>query len=633
MQQGLEGTTLGRYYLEQRLGQGGMSEVYLAHDERMNRRVAIKVVSGTHTGYLERFQREAEAIGRLYHDHVLPAYDYGDEQPWHYLVMPYIEYGTLRDLIAEGPLSLEDAGEMLEQIASALQFAHDNGIVHRDIKPSNILLRDRHHAYLADFGLAKELEGGSTLTQVGALLGTPEYMAPDLAEGPATTSSDIYALGILLYQMLTGYLPFTGETPIAVYWKQIRDQPPPPSSLNPAIPPAIDRVVLHALEKDPRHRFKRAIGLSRAYNHAVQTLQMPNHSEVMETPLYEPVLEQQSAEQYSYGQPAPATPVSPVTTPTQRYRAFRRRRASTASNRLILPGNPLISPTTARRRRRAPARTDEPERPPRTTDYEPQNPATPAATYPTPRHLRQRHSRGGTALVVSVVAIGFLLIVVLPISLIYYISATAHHGVPSPGGQTSQQAQPTATATVSVINRAPVLTDKLTGNTNGRWAEDATNCVFTNGAYHINVRQSNFQQPCPLLSSPITNAAIQVDISLLSGQSAGMLLRVNGEQFYDFEMNDQGQFFFRRHDAGGGMNYTYLIPATASNAISTGSQKNTLLIIANGNDFKLYINNIFAGETHDNRYVFGQFALVAGTTAPIAIGESSFTNFKLYDVR
>src|SRR5581483_2016082 len=231
---GLTGTSLGHYKLLERLGQGGMSEVYLAYDDVHQRNLAIKVVASTHSDYIERFRREAYAVSMLQHAHILPAYDYGEQPPWHYMVMPYIELGTLRDRLLQGPLTLEETGIILEQIANALQFAHEQGIVHRDIKPSNILLGNDNYVYLADFGLAKSLEGGSTVTQTGNLLGTPEYMAPELAEGPATTSSDLYALGTLLYEMATGDVPFSGETPLAVFWKQIRDQPLPPTQINPA---------------------------------------------------------------------------------------------------------------------------------------------------------------------------------------------------------------------------------------------------------------------------------------------------------------------------------------------------------------------------------------------------------------
>ncbi len=297
---GLAGTSLGRYYLKERLGRGGMSEVYLAWDEHMQREVALKVVSSTHIDYIERFHREAEAISHLHHAHILPALDYGEQEPWHYLVMPYIEHGTLRDLLINGPLTLEETGALLEQIAEALQFAHNQGIIHRDIKPSNILMRDDHYVYLADFGLAKTLEGGSTVTQTGNLLGTPEYMAPELADGPATTSSDLYALGILLYQMVTGQLPFSGETPVAVYWKQLQDMPTRPSHINPDVPPAIEQVIMKALDKKPQRRY-------------------------------------QSAKELANGGSVPAGSAAPVLAQREK---------------LVLPNDPLVAPSAAPQRRR-----------------------------------------------------------------------------------------------------------------------------------------------------------------------------------------------------------------------------------------------------------------------------------------
>jgi len=177
-----------------------MSEVYLATDQRSQQEVAIKLVNSGHMEYSERFQREVKTISALAHRHILPALDHGQHGSWHYLVMPYVKQGTLRERLAKSPLTLEEAGEVLEQVVDALQFAHDQGIIHRDIKPSNILLQDEHHAYLADFGLAKTLwaEGENEITQTGYVIGTPEYMAPELVEQPANTSSDIYALGILL---------------------------------------------------------------------------------------------------------------------------------------------------------------------------------------------------------------------------------------------------------------------------------------------------------------------------------------------------------------------------------------------------------------------------------------------------
>src|SRR5258707_640449 len=272
---GLEGTSLGRYRLKQRLGRGGMAEVYLASDERMQREVAVKIVSSNQTEFAERFSREAQAMGNLHHDHLLPAYDVGEQESWHYLVMPYIARGTLGDYLksTQKPLDLAYAGELLEQMATGLQYAHQRGLIHRDIKPSNILLRDEHYVYLADFGLARALEGGGDLTQTGTLLGTPEYMAPELAEGPANKSGDIYALAIVLYQMITGRVPFRGDTAISIFLKQMHEIPLPPSFYNPQIPPAVDRVLLRALDKDPAKRYPTALALSQAYQQSISDLE------------------------------------------------------------------------------------------------------------------------------------------------------------------------------------------------------------------------------------------------------------------------------------------------------------------------------------------------------------------------
>ncbi|HLI06013.1 MAG TPA: serine/threonine-protein kinase [Ktedonobacteraceae bacterium] len=262
----LEGTIFGHYLLKRRLARGGMSQVYLACDQDSQQEVAIKIVSREDSEHASRFQREIKALGNLSHKHILPTLDYGEEGQWLYMVMPYIEHGTLRDLLhTKGRLTPEEAGKILVQVCAALQFAHDHGVIHRDIKPSNILLQRGEHAYLADFGLAKEVDQSSELTQTGYIIGTPEYMAPELAEQSASKSSDIYALGIVLYQMLTGKTPFRGTTPLAVYWKHMQEQPLPPSLLEPSIPVSVEQVVMCALEKDPRLRFKSAQALARAY--------------------------------------------------------------------------------------------------------------------------------------------------------------------------------------------------------------------------------------------------------------------------------------------------------------------------------------------------------------------------------
>lgn len=664
---GLEGFTLGRYYLLERLGSGGMSDVYLAHDDLMNRDVAVKVVSSTHSDYLERFHREAEAIGRLNHDHILPAFDYGDQDPWHYLVMPYIPNATLREVLEEGPLDLEYAGELFTQVASALQFAHDSGIIHRDIKPSNILMRDSHHVYLADFGLAKALDGGNELTQTGALLGTPEYMAPDLSDGPATTSSDIYALGILLYQMITGRVPFVGDTPIATYWKQVNELPVPPSTWNSAISRAIDLVVLKVLEKDPRRRFQSAMELADVYQRALYTPQ-EYLAEAAPAPRGVDIREKERR----FRRVSSAIRSMPYMRPTRRPRSGtqvagsgNRVRVSDSGDRLVLPGDPVQAPTSVSNRRRRMAIVNESALPPlpmRETNTEGNEdiqgadaivlPITPAPQGRSRRRATRvagtvgavkRRPRPNTRLTISIVALGVLLIIVLPMTVIYAIFVTQHNNTqnvaPTATSQTGQTATQqaggnTAAAHAALLSSAtsgtPFLRDSLTSNTTGRWQQDATHCVSTGNAYQVNVTQANYIQYCALRNITIDDVTAQVDVTVLAGSDAGMVLRVSGEQYYDFEVTSQNQFFFRRHDTGAGAGYITLLPKTTSNAILPAGQKNTLTVIAKGADFKLFINGTFVGESQDGTYATGQFALVAGTATAQNTGLGSFNNLKLF---
>src|SRR6202790_2539796 len=279
MQDQLDILISGRYRILKRLRRGGMSEVFLAFDEQTQQQVAIKIVTNSDSECVQRLQREARVLRKLSHPHILPLLDDGIFGSSYYLVMPYMQRGNLRERLMQGKMTQEEAGIILHQLTDALAYAHTQGIIHRDIKPSNILLdtTDACHTYLADFGIAKILEEGSDITQTGFLVGTPEYMAPELAEKPESVSSDIYAVGVLLYQMLTVRLPFTGTSPLAICWKHIKEQPTSPTSLNPEISPAIEKVMLRAMNKNPRQRFAEAGAMSLAYANALSGIdQMPD---------------------------------------------------------------------------------------------------------------------------------------------------------------------------------------------------------------------------------------------------------------------------------------------------------------------------------------------------------------------
>lgn len=668
---GLEGTRLGRYLLRKRLGRGGMSEVYFATDELMHRDVAVKVVSSAHTDYVERFRREAEAIGRLQHDHILPAYDFGEQPPWYYLVMPYIGYCTLLDKLKEGPLSPGYAGELLTQIASGLQYAHDHGVIHRDIKPSNILMRDDHFIYLADFGLARSVEGADKVTQTGVLLGTPEYMAPELADGPPSKSSDVYALGILLYQMVTGRMPFSGDNPLAVYLKQMREPPLPPSRIKPDIPHPVEQVILRALDKDPRRRYESPLALARAYNQALQDPQFqpgslsPRASAFSETtPIGNDLLPQEAAGLSPPGanfQPepampaapssyaAPVTPVNPIepVTPVLPY-VHRTEQPPSQPEKLVLPAYTPPQPPQVQRGQspyaanRVGAPPQSPQGPPPTPPYQR---VSPPACSP----------RISWTLVIALIFLAIIILIVgigisaansgsqgnnHPSNLNMTQTAAANNVTPSPaqaspGATLTAQAQSTQQAIYSqattVTGAAPLLSDPLSSNTNNRWPDDGVACAFRDGAYHVLVRQPNYLQPCSPQGYTFDNCAIKVDVSLLQGNDAGFIFRASGDQFYDFEVNDQGQYYFRRHDANTGANYVFLVPATSSGAIHNGAA-NTLMMIANGNDFRLFINGTFLKEVQDSTYSSGQLSLVAGTLATTSSADASFANLNVYPV-
>ena len=251
----------GRYRIIRKLGQGGMADVYLAEDQELGRRVAIKILNDRHAAddsFIERFRREAKNAAGLSHPNIVSIYDRGEAEGTYYIAMEYLDGRSLKELIVgRGPAPVKTAIDYARQILAAVGFAHKHGIVHRDIKPHNVLVGGEGRLKVTDFGIARS--GASQMTEVGSIIGTAQYLSPEQARGaPVDQTSDLYSVGVVLYEMLTGQVPFTGDTPLEIAMKHLSEVPKPPSELRPDVPHDLDSIVLRALAKDPADRYASA---------------------------------------------------------------------------------------------------------------------------------------------------------------------------------------------------------------------------------------------------------------------------------------------------------------------------------------------------------------------------------------
>jgi eukaryotic-like serine/threonine-protein kinase len=260
----------GRYRILRRLGSGGMATVYLAEDEELGRRVAIKILSERYANdeaFIERFRREAKSAAGLSHPNVVSIYDRGEAEGTYYIAMEVIEGRSLKEIIlTRGALPVDVAIAFAKQLLEALRYAHRHGIIHRDIKPHNVLVSSEERVKgheprlkVTDFGIARH--GASQMTEAGSIMGTAQYLSPEQARGaPVTAASDLYSAGVVLYEMLTGKVPFTGDSAIEIAMKHVNELPKPPSQLRPEVPSELDKIVLRALAKEPEDRYQTAEG-------------------------------------------------------------------------------------------------------------------------------------------------------------------------------------------------------------------------------------------------------------------------------------------------------------------------------------------------------------------------------------
>jgi beta-lactam-binding protein with PASTA domain/tRNA A-37 threonylcarbamoyl transferase component Bud32 len=248
----------GRYKVLHRLGSGGMAEVYCAQDLQLGRKVALKILYRRFAEdgeFVERFRREASSAAGLQHQHVVAVYDRGEYDGTYYIAMEYLEGRSLKTIVQqEAPLDPDRAIDLIIQVLRAARFAHRRGIIHRDLKPHNVIVDAEDRAKVTDFGIARA--GASDMTQTGSIMGTAQYLSPEQAQGQSVSAaSDIYSIGIMLYELLTGRVPFEGESAVTIALKQVNERPERPSAYNPAVTPALEEAVMRALEKDPARRY------------------------------------------------------------------------------------------------------------------------------------------------------------------------------------------------------------------------------------------------------------------------------------------------------------------------------------------------------------------------------------------
>jgi len=595
---GIEGSTLGRYELHHRIARGGMSEVYLGYDRRVKRRVAVKVLYASDEAFVRRFEREALAVGALTHDHILPLYDFGEQRPWYYLVMPFVEGGTLRDyLLKRERLTLQEAGSFLEQIASALQYAHDHDVVHRDVKPSNILLRPDGHAYLGDFGLAKAKMEAESLSHSGSMIGTPEYMAPEQSDGINDYRSDIYSLGIILYQMLVGRVPFMADSPVAVTLRHIQARPTPPRQLNSAIPVSIEEIILKALAKNPDDRFQQARLFAREYRRALWQEHVRRQG--VEKLL---CLSQECNTAQEHGHADVSAKSTELLTSSRstdhNYHEFTLLDAPT-------PLFPLQSSAFS----------------------------FPSLPY---LHKRKKHLLPLALLLTCLLLLGTLIPVTLVKQHEQEVNAELLKAREASHAQMLQQAA-TATAMAHTHAQATLAAQAHVQSSAGitaaigagrvlyasdltapdiGWLNDGYQCALTPHGYHV-FTPAHGAAWCYFNQHAFSNTIMTVRATLLRGDVYGLIFRLNpvGKSFYVLELNSQGEFRFVRAHGRNPLNWLTLIDWTRSDAIHRGYNiPNVLLVVANRDHFSFYINRQLVISTfQDGLYATGFVGfLVAG---------------------
>ncbi len=601
----ITGKQLGRYQIVSPLGEGGMAAVYKAYQPGMDRYVALKILPQQYARDAEftgRFEQEAKVIAKLQHPHILPVHDYGKADDYTYIVMPIVETGTLADLLrGEKPMNLSRIRIIMTQLGDALDYAHSQNLIHRDVKPSNVLLDKRGNTLLTDFGIAKMVGGTKHFTQTGGIVGTPHYMSPEQGGGdPLTPQSDIYSLGVVLYEMVTGRVPFDAETPMAVVIKHMTDPLPPPSKLNPDTSPALESVILKAMAKKPDDRFDSAADMVRAVRLAIpESAVVREPSQVGTVPTEDLAQAEAAAVEGADERPS---------------QAFTARRAAPW---LVGAGAVAILGICA------------------------------ISGYAVFRLATNASSAVATE---SAIATAPGLIATAPLATAPLATAPPSASAfpelsssPTAGDESQAQTRIRTAFRESSPSDLPsarwpvTIADSFDSNVN-EWSpfsevadEFGTRAfIFEDGKYHWEVLPAEglSMRDTPEMI-PLSEFAVSVDARQLRGSQGadfGIAFRETAtETFYNFSIDSAQNYWLRMNDGG---RWTTLIDLTRSAAIRPNAL-NRLAVVANNGRFYFFINDQYVDEIEEDTLLRGRVGMVVNLYEPGVQAEWEFDNFEL----
>ncbi len=658
----LAGSHIGRFRLLRLLGRGGMGEVYLAEDDQLRRQVAIKVIQEEYPDpdATRLFQREARAIAMFNHPHILSLFDFG-EATIHgttltYMVMPFCQEGTFAAWMQQrrntALLSPHDVGLIVQQAASALQYAHNYQVIHQDVKPSNFLIRgnedarDRPDLMLADFGVAKSTSTTASVSQ--SVRGTPAYMAPEQWEGTPVAATDQYALAIMAYELLTGHPPFQGGLGQVMY-QHLHVTPQPPGKLNPRVPADLDTVLLHALAKKPDERFASISAFARAFQQALSidssgptvanTQQQPGRSDIRAALV---ISEAEALAGTHRLLTLPGGRQVPVSVPAGAYNGQIIRledQVEPASDRDV-KGALILTITIA-----------PPEEQARLTNAN--NDATvissgsvtdsTGAAELASEGLLQEHTRESVPVpdakavaelalpsratvstetvnrrrdLKALLLVGLALLIAVGGSVGFFYFTRSNQQIPTSSTTTSPNQQ---------IPYPPygtlALDDPLSDNSQGHnWEESDPSlgsCTFTGGAYHVNAMLNDSTNDC-LASPNFSDFAYQVQMTIVKGDGGGIIFRednARGNAYY-FAIGQQsgvwGYKLWGFNNCNGNNCKVSELRSGSSTAITTGlNQSNLVAVVASGSTIDLYVNKQKIDSVSDNSYGSGQIGVAA----------------------